>query len=357
MAATFLRKFATMVSGVNIISIPLVKAGVTNFAVSADWTPVAGDVVIARDSGVFANITTLPQAKTAGNAAVWDFYLSATELTSKQTRVMISDAATKAIEDDYFIIETYGNSGAMHSIDYEAVKQNQAGYLYADVAYWSGTVLPNQTTAGIPDINVKNILGTASQGVAGYMAPDWSHVNAPTTSVNLSNTSISGILSYSGNTPQTGDSFARIGGNGINLTSIVASSVLGNVGGSVLGNLNGSINGSISGNIIGNVLGNMSGTLATVTNLTNLPAISTNWLTAAGLADDAAVEIAHLVLKKSVSGIQDTAEEHSLATVILQSTESSISSNTLTIRKTDGTTYLTKTLTKTAGDAPIRGIT
>lgn len=354
MAATFLRKFATIVSGVNIISIPLVKAGVTNFAVGADWSPTAGDVTIARDSGVFANIATLPQAKTAGNAATWDFYLSATELTSQQTRVMISDAATKAIEDDYFIIETYGNSGAMHSIDYGTVKQNSAGYLYADVAYWSGTVLPNQTTAGIPDVNIKNVLGTASAGVAGYMAPDWSHVNAPTTAVNLTNTSISGV---NGSAPQTGDAFARIGNAGINLTSIVASSVLGNVGGSVLGNLNGSMFGNVSGNLLGSVYGNVSGTLTTVDYLTYLPSMPTGWLTADGLADDAAAEIADTVFKRSVSGVQDVAEEHSLATIVLQSTESSISSNTLTIRKTDGSTYLTKTLTKTTGDDPIRGIT
>lgn len=40
-------------------------------------------------------------------------------------------------------------------------------------------------------VDIGKILGTASQGVAGYTAPDWSHVNAPTTTVNLSGTTIS----------------------------------------------------------------------------------------------------------------------------------------------------------------------
>jgi hypothetical protein len=40
-------------------------------------------------------------------------------------------------------------------------------------------------------IDVGKILGTASAGTAGYMAPDWGHVNAPTTAVGLTGTTVS----------------------------------------------------------------------------------------------------------------------------------------------------------------------
>lgn len=121
MAATFLRKYGVAVSGSTVVSIPLVKAGVTNFAVSADYTPVSGDVMISRDGGGWGAISNLPIARSTGgngSSAVWDFILTGTETNAAQTRVMISDAATKAIEDDYFIVEFFGNVSGIQQFDY-----------------------------------------------------------------------------------------------------------------------------------------------------------------------------------------------------------------------------------------------
>jgi hypothetical protein len=131
-------------------------------------------------------------------------------------------------------------------------------------------------------MDLGKILGTASAGVAGYVGPDWSHVNAPTTTVALTGTTVGTVTSvtgnvagsvgsvasggitaasiaadaitaakiadgaidtatfasgttiprctlvdtlntYTGNTPQTGDSFARIGATGSGLTSLAPS--------------------------------------------------------------------------------------------------------------------------------------
>jgi hypothetical protein len=67
---------------------------------------------------------------------------------------------------------------------------------------------------------------------------------------------------------------------------------------------------------------------------------------------------ADALLVRDVDNVEGTANEHTLCTVVLGCLESSISGTTLTIKRTDGsTTHVTKTLTKTAGDAPIRGIT
>lgn len=63
----------------------------------------------------------------------------------------------------------------------------------------------------------------------GYVAPNWGDVGNPTTTVGLTNTTV-GIVSlvttlttYTGNTVQTGDSFARIGATGSGLTSLAPS--------------------------------------------------------------------------------------------------------------------------------------
>jgi hypothetical protein len=149
------------------------------------------------------------------------------------------------------------------------------GYPQVDIRQAVGNAITT-TTSGIPDVNVKNwnnqtaltdannlpkvdvedIRGTLSAGTAGYIGPDWGHVNAPTTTVGLTNTtistsqvvasvsgavgsvtgavgSISGIAfptnfaallisvgghisnvdtltTYTGNTPQTGDAYAVV---------------------------------------------------------------------------------------------------------------------------------------------------
>jgi len=188
-----------------------------------------------------------------------------------------------------------------------AVSLDANGWPKVDVVDWLGTVVATPATAGIPDVNVKNInnvattsvttvsayqgttqlptydsnnflkvdlvdiagsavsastaqlgvnvvniAGTASAGTAGYVAPDWSAIHAPTTTVDLSGTTIS--------TAQT-----------IGSVSGAVGSVTGNVGGSVasvtgaVGSVTGAV-GSVSGNVGGNVAGNVVGTVGFVVN-------------------------------------------------------------------------------------------
>lgn len=117
-----------------------------------------------------------------------------------------------------------------------------------------GTQISTPATAGILDINVKNynnqtaqtdannlpkvdvedIKGTASAGTAGYVGPDWGHVNAPTTSLNLSGTTIA--------------------------TSQAVASVSGAVG-SVAGNVGGNVTGSV-GSVVGLTASNLDTTVS-----------------------------------------------------------------------------------------------
>lgn len=76
--------------------------------------------------------------------------------------------------------------------------------------------------------------------------------------------------------------------------------------------------------------------------------IDANAITAAKISADAGEEIADAVLSRSVTNVEGTMGEHTLGTVILAMLENSISGTTLTIKKTGGTTHVTKTLTVTA---------
>ena len=109
----FLSKYGTA----RHIYIPVIKRAVVDFAVSGDWTPQAGDVKISKDGGAAANVTNLPSAIAMGNGAIWDFSLTATEMQAAQIVVTVADSATKAVEDQSFIIETYGNASGQHAFD------------------------------------------------------------------------------------------------------------------------------------------------------------------------------------------------------------------------------------------------
>lgn len=121
------------------IYIPIIKRGVVDFAVGADWTPVAGDVKISKDGGAAANVTNLPTAITLGNTAMWDFSITATEMQAAQIHISVADSATKAVEDTMFIIETYGNASGQHAFDLATATQSVNVSQIDSVALSGGT--------------------------------------------------------------------------------------------------------------------------------------------------------------------------------------------------------------------------
>lgn len=150
------------------IYIPIVKRAVVDFAVGADWTPATGDVKISKD-GVAANVTNLPTAIAMGNGAIWDFSLTATEMQAAQIVVTVVDAATKAVEDQSFIIETHGNASAQFQVDLaDSVRAGltalpnaaaeATGGLYTR---GTGAGQVNQDANGRIDANVVTAAGTA----------------------------------------------------------------------------------------------------------------------------------------------------------------------------------------------------
>ena len=144
----FLRKYGTG-TGADVI-IPIIKRGVVDFAVSADWTPASGDVKVSKDGGTEANIGTLP---VINGTSGWKFVFSDAELQCKSLTVRIVDSATKAIEDQFFIIETYGNASAMFQSDLSAAQ------LTANVTHFGGTA--GTFSSGRPEVNTTHWGGTA----------------------------------------------------------------------------------------------------------------------------------------------------------------------------------------------------
>jgi hypothetical protein len=90
------------------IYFPLIKVGVNNFAVGADYTHASGDVKISKDGAAAATATNAPSAITMGNGAMWKLDLTATEMQAKTIVITVIDATTKAVEDQMIVVETYG---------------------------------------------------------------------------------------------------------------------------------------------------------------------------------------------------------------------------------------------------------
>lgn len=84
---------------------PIVKAGSTDYALTANWTPVTGDVKISKDGGAFANLLT-PPTFVSGSAAInWTLTSAEAEATEIVIQVIDQDA-TKLVQDQFFRLQT-----------------------------------------------------------------------------------------------------------------------------------------------------------------------------------------------------------------------------------------------------------
>lgn len=225
----FLRKYGTG-TGADVI-IPIIKRGVVDFAVSADWTPASGDVKVSKDGGAEANIATLP---VVNGTVGWKFVFSDAELECKSLTVRVVDSATKAVEDQFFIVETFGHASAMFQADLSAAN------LPANVVQISGDSTAADNLEAAAD-------GTGFNLGAGQIVA----------------VSVSGAVGSV--TGSVGSVTGNVGGNVIGSTASVVGavgSVTGSVG-SVVGNLGGNVNGNVAGTVA-SVVGNVSGSVGSV---------------------------------------------------------------------------------------------
>ena len=151
----------------------VIKSASSDLAASGDWTPATGDTKISKDGGNFANTSNNPSAVGGTGSVGWTLTLTATELQAAEVNVQIVDSATKAIEDQYLVIYTYGNASAK--------------------------ILPDLGSS-VLNANVVQILGTAvTETVTGYIAAGFKKLFDVATPV-LTAASVN----------QTGDSYAKV---------------------------------------------------------------------------------------------------------------------------------------------------
>lgn len=209
---TFNRKYNTNTASGTHIRIPIIKRGSVDYAVGADWTPAAGDVKVSKDGGTAANIGTLPSAVAMGNTAYWEFQLSSTELSCKQLVVTVADSATKAVEDQCFVVETFGNASAMYPSDPTADNiDSETRLMNAVKGTVYGVVGSSASTTSIPTSSLSPSAGVTDQFKGRILT-----FNADTATANLRGQSREITGSASGGTlttaafttaPASGDTF------------------------------------------------------------------------------------------------------------------------------------------------------
>jgi hypothetical protein len=156
----FLAKYNTQTD----IRFAMVKRGVVDLAATADWTPATGDTKISKDGGSVANTTNNPSAVAGTGSITWKLTLTAAELSAAEINIQIVDSATKAVEDQFLTIYTYGNAAAKHPIDLSTVIENQVWDALRSAHIATGSM--GQSGASISRD------GTAQAGAAGSITLD-----------------------------------------------------------------------------------------------------------------------------------------------------------------------------------------
>jgi len=258
----FLRKYNTLtVTGTTAIRIPMIKRAVVDFAVGADWTPAAGDVKIAIDGTAPANVANLPTAVASGNGAFWEFILTAAELTCKQCVVIVADSATKAVEDQSFLVETFGHASAMYVTDLSAALATAAALatVQADTDDLQTRIPAALTANGNMKASMVEILTTALTETAGLLAGGFKKFfNIATPASTMDALTLVATATNLTNAPTAGDLTATM------KTSVTTAATAATpIAASVTGNLGGNVVGSVA-SVVGNVGGNVVGTVASV---------------------------------------------------------------------------------------------
>jgi hypothetical protein len=201
-------------------------------------TLAAGDVKVAIDDGAPNNLATLPVVDTDFTKRV-KVALSAAEMNGDRISIVFADAAgaewcdliidiaTSVRQVDDLAFPVVSGRG----IDVDAtggveITPNQA----VNTAQWNGSAVAAPTVAGVPEVDMTHWLGTAAATptVAGVPEVDVTHLGgAAQSATDLKDFADEGydpatnkvqgvaltdtLTTYTGNTPQTGDSFARLG--------------------------------------------------------------------------------------------------------------------------------------------------
>jgi hypothetical protein len=336
------------------IRFSMVKRGVVDLAVSADWTPAAADSAISKDGGNLADTTNTVAVVSSGTATRsgvdWKLTISATEAQAAEINIQIVDAATKAVEDQFLTVYTYGNASAKFAGDWsDIVRLGLTGLANAVPGAAGGLLIAGTNTAttfagvaasgATPATAGLTVTGGAASttggGVAAAAIVVTGGAGAASTNGAASGATFAGggtntVASTADGIKATGTSTghgldaqsgAGATGNGINAVSNATNGSGATLTKAGSGNdLNATSTPLVlakTTNITGfndiaatavvsagaiTTSGGAVSAVTTVTNLTNLPAITANWLTAAGTAADFGAELATAIWTDTTAG-------------------------------------------------------
>lgn len=96
-----------------------------------------------------------------------------------------------------------------------------------DVRAWLGTTAATPTVAGVPEVDITHLVGStlSATDLKDFVDAGYDPATNKVQGVVLTDT----VTTYTGNTPQTGDSFARIGATGSGLTTLATQASLNTV--------------------------------------------------------------------------------------------------------------------------------
>lgn len=160
------------------IEFAMVKRGVVDLAVTGDWTPATGDTKIIKDGANAANTTNNPAAIAGTGSVGWKLTLTATELQCARLQIQIVDSATKAVEDQFITVYTFGNSAAKFPFDFSDLVRGGLTALPNANAEAAGGLFTRGTGAGQinQDANGRIDIRTAAMSAdvitAAAIAPD-----------------------------------------------------------------------------------------------------------------------------------------------------------------------------------------
>ena len=183
-----------------VFRFPMVKRGVVDFAISTDWTPATGDTKVSKDGGNFANTTNNPAATGGAGSIGWTLTVTAAELSAAEIDIQIVDSATKAVEDQWLTIYTYGSASAKLPVDFSdlvrmgltalpnanaeaagglytrgsgagQLNQDANGRVDVNPVAWKGGTIVTPNVTGVPVVDVVDWRGTqpATLDASGYV--------------------------------------------------------------------------------------------------------------------------------------------------------------------------------------------
>lgn len=187
------------------------------------------DVRLKKEGGDWAqkNETTAAAHEENGN---YRCLLDATDTnTLGRLRLHVNESGALPVWEEYTVLaanvyDSLIGGGDLLQID----AQQHLGTAYAtptvagvpevDVTHWLGTAAATPTVAGVPEVDVTH-LGGGAQSAADLkdFADDGYD---PSTNKVQGVVLVDTLTTYTGNTPQTGDSFARIGAAGAGLSAV-----------------------------------------------------------------------------------------------------------------------------------------